>query len=296
MNNEDFEKTLACYKEETSAGKFDFSQISNELYIRLADKTFGYVITSFVSILVLFYILPAFYKVYDGMYMVKKHLPSFYEALEEMFPGPGGFMLMALMSAFYIGGLGLFHSQRWARIVLIYAFATWGLIILFEYNRYVKSLIYTAMPVLPFILIAGAFILIKWDLARLIKTAAYGFLAFLVFCFWIWSSRENMQTVIRDISMVFLVSSPYIIICGFAYLIYQAQKAAIIRMMSIINCLFTITNIYCVFRVCFETPAKISDHHIVYLSIFFAAVILVQSFICGREFIPYITKKELTRS
>jgi len=140
----------------------DLKVISDTVYQRLFDVTFGYLISSVSALFLLVMLMTTFYVVFDGIATSTKALPKTSDVLNAL--GMSWFILLAVATGFFAGGVALFNSIRVGRTILKYMFTVWGLIMLFEI-RYSINRFSSATPDLNGVLAVAAVVLLVIALA-----------------------------------------------------------------------------------------------------------------------------------
>lgn len=118
------------YAREDEIKTSDIHLISDSVYQRLFDVTFGYLISSAAGLFFLVALLPLFYIIHDGVAKTTQKLPGLNDVFSAL--GVGWFLILFISAGFFTGGVALFNSMRAGRSILKYMFTLSALIILFE--------------------------------------------------------------------------------------------------------------------------------------------------------------------
>lgn len=121
------------------------AEVSETVYQRLFDVTFGYLISSAAAFFFLLFIMPVFYLVYFTTAAGSGRNPSFTEVMGML--NPGWLLSLALTAGFFFGGVALFNSVRAGRALIKYLFLAWGLIMAFELYRFIDAGGYQTSPI-----------------------------------------------------------------------------------------------------------------------------------------------------
>jgi hypothetical protein len=124
------DKAFSDYAREDEIKAADIHLMSDSVYQRFFDVTFGYWISSAAGLFFLTALLPIFYITHDGMAKGTQKLPG----LDDIFSalGVGWFLILFISAGFFAGGVALFNSMRAGRSILKYMFTLSALIIIFE--------------------------------------------------------------------------------------------------------------------------------------------------------------------
>ena len=126
------------------------------------------------------------------------------------------------------------------------------------------------------------------------------FLAYL-FTLWgliiLWEIRYSLQRQglkLPDargmIHLLIIIAA--VIFLGLVYFAYQKKNLLTIRIMALINVVFTLWNFYLVIAVFIRGHAAyLPNRQIEYCSLVFLAVVISQAVICGKEFIPALWRR-----
>lgn len=114
----------------------EINSISDSLYGKLFDITYGYLISSAAGLFFLTFLLPMFYVTYAGLSAGAKTFPGIYEVVSAL--GAGWAIIFSITSGFFIGGAALFNSMRAGRAILKYLFTLLALIMLFEFRYFIN--------------------------------------------------------------------------------------------------------------------------------------------------------------
>ncbi|HNY10154.1 MAG TPA: hypothetical protein PKK26_01055 [Candidatus Wallbacteria bacterium] len=207
--------------------------ISDNVYQRLFDVTFGYLISSLSALLFLVALLPIYYAVHDGIASSAKALPKLMDVFDVL--GAGWFVVLITAAGFFAGGVALFNSMRIGRAILKYMFTLWGLIILFE---------------------------IRYSMNRSSAVENHGFL---------------------------LVAIVAFLVVALIYMVYRSYRNKSIVVMVLFNSMALAANaIFIVKYFVNFSGASAADRHVHYLSLFFIAAIVMQTYEAAKTFLPLI--------
>ncbi len=228
------DKTLDCQLEnfiEEKEKMTDIEEVSDIVFKKIIDKTFGFILTSLTSMFILVFLLPYFHKTCSKLHSLSELITFFLKTT-----GPGFLSMLMLVSVLFIGGAALFHSYRWGANLLKLVFTYWGLIILFEF-RY------------------SGFIMPKG------KSGWTGFIL-TVFCFFI--------------------------VLALSYLMYSKKKLILIRIMSFSSLVLCILNSGIILKFFYKLPIGSAgpDRHVLYIVLFFFAIIIMQMCTGLKYFMP----------
>ena len=207
--------------------------ISDSVYQRLFDVTFGYLISSLSAFFFLIALLPLYYTVHDGIASSAKSLPKLTDVLNAL--GAGWFIVLITAAGFFAVGVALFNSMRIGRAILKYMFTLWGLIILFE---------------------------IRYSMNRSSDVDTNGFL---------------------------LMAAVALLVFALIYMVYRSYRNKSIVVMVLFNSMaFTANAIFIVKYFVTFSGAAAADRHVHYLSLFFIAAIVMQTYEAAKTFLPLI--------
>ncbi len=131
MNNEDkLNNDFKDYLDADAPATPDICIVSETVYERLFDMTFGYLISSVSAFFFLLILMPVFFILYAMISAGNGKPPELSEILVIL--NPGWLIGLILTIGFFTGGVALFNSMRAGRVLLKYLFMVWGLIMLFE--------------------------------------------------------------------------------------------------------------------------------------------------------------------
>ncbi len=130
MKKSKLDTAFSDYAREDEIKSAGIYLMSDSVYQRFFDVTFGYWISSAAGLFFLTALLPIFYITHDGIAKGTQKLPG----LEDIFSalGIGWFLILFISAGFFAGGVALFNSMRAGRSILKYMFTLSALIIIFE--------------------------------------------------------------------------------------------------------------------------------------------------------------------
>jgi len=136
MNDKSNDSRLEGYFDDEAVKPPEINLISDSVYDKLFDITYGYLISSAAGLFFLTFLLPMFYVTYAGLSAGAKTFPGIYEVINAL--GAGWVIIFSITTGFFIGGAALFNSIRAGRTLLKYLFTVLALIMLFEFRYFIN--------------------------------------------------------------------------------------------------------------------------------------------------------------
>ncbi len=126
--NKMFDNYVDDMEKKSPAGGSRF--VSEIVYQKFFDVTFGYLISSTAGLFFLMALLPVFYTVHDGIIRSLNNSAPIGEIFSAL--GIGWFIILFIATGFFTGGVALFNSMRIGKPILKYMFILSAFIIIFE--------------------------------------------------------------------------------------------------------------------------------------------------------------------
>jgi len=243
-NASKIDRELGEYLDSAPRPEGNAESVGAGVFLRLADRTFGYIVASMAGLYIL-HLIPRFSMLYSDFVYSSVHTGEFNRIIHDDLSTITFQFFLSL--AFFIGGNALQNSLKWGRNLVAYLFILSGLMALNDSLYLVKN---------------------GW-----------------------FDSVCNY----RGYTKIFgtdekITGLAFITLIALAYLTYMKKTVSLVRIMALLNILFTLINIYFIAGLFINLPGAFSAIYLMkefhFLALMFSAAILLQIWNNGMEFIP----------